>query len=118
GRFAPTYMIFADSFIDHKDQPVADQNFDRRDVYIITQNALADGTYLEYIRAHYFRSDQYQHDSPFFQDVLRGPKEREENYTTNALARTAGWLLDRPVQAFGAKVEKRRRAEGVYPPKE
>jgi tetratricopeptide (TPR) repeat protein len=27
--------------------------FDRRDVYIITQNALADGTYMNYIRDHY-----------------------------------------------------------------
>src|SRR5205814_2136123 len=49
GRFAPTYMIFCDSFIPSKSQPKQDQVFNRRDVYIITQNALADLTYLEYI---------------------------------------------------------------------
>src|SRR5581483_3192566 len=56
GRFCPTYMIFCDSFIPHKDQPAEDQHFDRRDIYLITQNALIDGPYLDYIRAQYFRS--------------------------------------------------------------
>jgi hypothetical protein len=116
GRFCPTYMIFCESFIPHKDQPKQDQNFDRRDVYIITQNALADPTYLEYIRAHYNRSKQI--DPPFFQEFLRGAKERELNYETNFIARTAYEYLDKPLTAFGARVEKRRRAEGVYPPKE
>jgi hypothetical protein len=76
GRFAPTYMIFCDSFLPPQCKPVADQAFDRRDVYIITQNALADVTYLNYIRAHYFRSDQYKYDSVFFQELLRSPRER------------------------------------------
>ena len=58
GRFTPTYMIFCESFIPHKDQPEQDQKFDRRDVYIITQNALADDTYLDYLRAQYNRSQQ------------------------------------------------------------
>ena len=44
GRFCPTYMIFCESFIPHNCQPELDQHFDRRDVYLITQNALADGT--------------------------------------------------------------------------
>ncbi len=91
GRFCPTYMIFCDSFIPHNDQPEQDQHFDRRDVYIITQNALADGTYLEYIRAHYNRSKQI--DTPFFQDAMRqligGTNEIQQNYTTNFLARLA-----------------------------
>jgi tetratricopeptide (TPR) repeat protein len=116
GRFCPTYMIFCESFIPHKDQPVEDQKFDRRDVYIITQNALADNTYLEYIRAQYNRSAQT--DPPFFQEFLRSAKEKELNYTTNFIARLAYQVLDRPFTAFGAKVEARRRAEGVYPPKE
>jgi thioredoxin-like negative regulator of GroEL len=118
GRFCPTYMIFCESFIPHSCQPEMDQHFDRRDVYIITQNALADNTYLQYIRAHYFRSDEYKYDSPFFQELLRSSKEREENYKTNFLARTAYKLLDRPFTDLGAKIEARRRAEGVYPPKE
>ncbi|HEU6448527.1 MAG TPA: DUF2723 domain-containing protein, partial [Verrucomicrobiae bacterium] len=69
GRFCPTYMIFCDSFIPHDCQPLFDQKFDRRDVYIITQNALADGTYLDYIRAQYFRSAQQ--DPPFFREFLK-----------------------------------------------
>ncbi len=116
GRFCPTYMIFCESFIPHKDQPEQDQHFDRRDVYIITQNALADDTYMEYIRAQYDRSQQI--DPPFFQEALRSTEEKQLNYETNALARLAFQLLDKPLTAFGAKVEARRRAEGVYPPKE
>ncbi|HTL16520.1 MAG TPA: DUF2723 domain-containing protein, partial [Patescibacteria group bacterium] len=106
GRFCPTYMIFCDSFIPHRCQPAADQSFDRRDVYIITQNALADGTYLEYIRAQYNRSTQI--DPPFFQELLRSDKERVKNTTTNALARMAQ-PLDRYFGHLGAEVEKRRR---------
>jgi tetratricopeptide (TPR) repeat protein len=116
GRFTPTYMIFCDSFIPHKDQPVEDQKFDRRDVYIITQNALIDGPYLDYIRAQYFRSAQV--DPPFFQELLRGAKEKETNYKTNFVARLAYELLDKPLTRWGARVEARRRREGVYPPKE
>ena len=116
GRFCPTYMIFCESFTPHDKQPKEDQKFDRRDVYIITQNALADPTYLEYIRAQYNRSTQI--DPPFFQEMLRSKREVEQNYTTNALARLAYQTLDRPFTSFGAKVEARRRAEGIYPPKE
>jgi tetratricopeptide (TPR) repeat protein len=115
GRFCPTYMIFCESFIPPRCKP-NDPNFDRRDVYIITQNALADGTYLNYIRAHYNRSAQK--DPPFFQEFLRSPKARELNYETNVWARIAGTLLDKPLTKLGAKIEARRRQEGVYPPKE
>ncbi len=65
GRFAPTYMIFCESFMAPKYK--RDKEFDRRDVYIITQNALADGTYLQYIRAHYNRSAQV--DVDFFRNL-------------------------------------------------
>ncbi len=115
GRFCPTYMIFCESFIPPEKKPY-DPNFDRRDVYIITQNALADGTYLEYIRAQYNRSTQM--DPPFFQELLRSHKEVEQNYTTNFVARLAYQLLDKPFTSLGAKIESRRRREGVYPPKE
>jgi tetratricopeptide (TPR) repeat protein/phage shock protein PspC (stress-responsive transcriptional regulator) len=112
GRFAPTYMIFSESLIEphHRRDP----DFDRRDVYIITQNALADGTYLAYIRAHYFRSAQV--DPPFFGEMLRTPRARERG-TTNLAARLVA-PLDRALTAFGARVEKRRRDRGVYPPEE
>ncbi len=115
GRFCPTYMIFCESFIPPSCKPL-DPNYDRRDVYIITQNALADGTYLNYIRSHYNRSTQ--HDMPFFQELLRSGKAREQNYETNLLARIAFNLLDRPLTQLGANIEARRRREGVYPPKE
>jgi thioredoxin-like negative regulator of GroEL len=60
GRFVPTYMIFGESRVKPEDRyqdphldPEGGKNFDRRDVYIITQNALADSTYMSYIRDHY-----------------------------------------------------------------
>jgi tetratricopeptide (TPR) repeat protein len=122
GRFAPTYMIFCDSFIPDSDKPAVDPVFDRRDVYIITQNALADGTYLQYIRAHYFRSDQLKYDTYFFQELLRGSAEREKDgmfsYQTNLLARLAARFLDKPVNDLGARIEAQRRERGVYPPNE
>ena len=106
GRFCPTYMIFCDSFLPHDCQPAEDRKFDRRDVYIITQNALADGTYLCYIRAQYDRSTQI--DPPFFQELFRSDKERQNNYRTNLLAR-AVQPLDRFFIGLGDRIEKRRR---------
>jgi tetratricopeptide (TPR) repeat protein len=60
GRFVPTYMIFCESRVkpQHRYQSPylpesKGRDFDRSDVYIITQNALADGTYMNYIRDHY-----------------------------------------------------------------
>jgi tetratricopeptide (TPR) repeat protein len=52
GRFVPTYMIFCESRVAPRHK-FRDPNFDRRDVYIVTQNALADSTYMAYIRDHY-----------------------------------------------------------------
>jgi len=119
GRFCPTYMIFCESFIPPKCKP-RDPNFDRRDVYIITQNALADGTYLEYIRAHYNRSAQI--DAPFFQgmflwlqDIFRSKNDFSRR--TNYFAQLAA-PLDRYFTGLGKRIEDRRRAEGVYPPVE
>jgi thioredoxin-like negative regulator of GroEL len=105
GRFCPTYTIFCESFTPHDCQPAEDQKFDRRDVYIITQNALADGTYLCYIRAHYNRSTQI--DPPFFSELLRTALKDKE-YQTNLLAR-AVQPLDRFFTGLGDRVEKRRR---------
>ena len=105
GRFCPTYTIFCESFTPHNCQPAEDQKFDRREVYIITQNALADGTYLCYIRAHYNRSTQI--DPPFFSELVRIALKDKE-YQTNLLAR-AVQPLDRFFTGLGARVEKRRR---------
>ena len=138
GRFCPTYMIFCESFIPHRCQPLEDQKFDRRDVYLITQNALADGTYLDYLRAQYFRSQQT--DPPFFSRFFRliaatigiggrgdvvtdvnnedAGKGNTENRLIEGIASLLGTTLDKPFTALGAKIEARRRAEGVYPPNE
>ncbi|MFO1459037.1 MAG: DUF2723 domain-containing protein [Verrucomicrobiota bacterium] len=104
GRFAPTYMIFAESFTPPADR--LDAKFDRRDVYIITQNALADNTYLDYIRAHYERSAQK--DPPFFQGMLNDSRSAARG-RTNFLAQIAA-PLDRFLTDLGARIEKERRA--------
>lgn len=101
GRFCPTYMIFCESFIPHDCQPAQDQNYDRRDVYIITQNALADNTYLDYIRAQFNRSAQI--DPPFFQNFLSGSAPKFFHGTTRWLA----WLDDL-FEGLGVRVEKSR----------
>lgn len=106
GRFAPTYMIFSESFTPGKHK--RDPDFDRRDVYIITQNALADGTYLNYIRAHYNKSEQIQYDTPFFSDIVRTARQREQGRTT-ALSRAFG-LLDNIFIPLGDRIERSRRA--------
>jgi tetratricopeptide (TPR) repeat protein len=113
GRFNPTYMIFCESFIPPSKKPL-DPKFDRRDVYLITQNALADSTYLDYIRAHYNRSAQQ--DPFFFVNFLRSQRE-EELGRTNIIARMF-LPVDRFFTKLGARVEKRRRMEGVYPKKD
>jgi tetratricopeptide (TPR) repeat protein len=113
GRFNPTYMIFCESFIPPSKKP-RDPKFDRRDVYLITQNALADGTYLDYIRAHYNRSAQ--NDPHFFQEMLRSRADIQAN-ETNLLARMF-LPVDKLFTGIGARIEASRRARGVYPPKE
>lgn len=113
GRFCPTYMIFCESFIPPRCKPL-DPKFDRRDVYIITQNALADHTYLNYIRAHYNRSAQ--HDPYFFSELVRSEREVQQQ-RTNLLARLL-LPLDYLFTGLGKRIEDARRARGVYPPKE
>ncbi len=83
GRFCPTYMIFCESLTYSKHR--TDAAFDRRDVNIITQNALADRTYLQYIRAHYNRSKQF--DPPFIHSLLTSPNPNPSvnNAVTNHL---------------------------------
>jgi tetratricopeptide (TPR) repeat protein len=122
GRFCPTYSIFCDSFIPHSCQPEQDQKFDRRDCYLITQNALADGTYLDYLRAQYNRSKQV--DPPFFSELSKygfslflGDNNADSGLP-HAVNQTLFTVLDRPFTAWGLHVETQRRARGVYPPAE
>jgi tetratricopeptide (TPR) repeat protein len=136
GRFCPTYTIFCESIIPHRCQPEQDQKFDRRDVYIITQNALADGTYLDYLRSQYNRSQQQ--DPPFFShlfkyicavggltspgtivvDGIESGSGDSGNGLIEGVASALYNTLDVPFTKWGQHVEKRRRAEGIYPPAE
>jgi tetratricopeptide (TPR) repeat protein len=86
GRFVPTYMIFVESF--QPERWKRDPNFDRRDLYIITQNALADQTYMNYIRDHYDvnrpKMDQWYHkllgrDKLYPKEPLKLPGDGEFN---------------------------------------
>jgi thioredoxin-like negative regulator of GroEL len=120
GRFCPTYMIFCESFIPANCKP-RDPYFDRRDVYIITQNALADGTYLMYIRSHYNKSAQIQYDKPFFKEAaqrlfIRKPEERD--WRIHPMSKLAHSVLDEPFLALGNRIEAKRREAGVYPKNE
>lgn len=108
GRFNPTYMIFCESFLAPRHKP-RDPTFDRRDVYLITQNALADPAYLNYIRAHYNNSAQRALDTPFLQEMLRPKAERANGIHTNALARMAA-PFDRAISGLGRAIETSRRA--------
>lgn len=98
GRFCPTYMIFVESFLPSNKK--LDSDFDRRDVYLITQNALADDTYMATMRAFYNRSEQV--DPPFFQNFFP----------------FGGKPLDNLFMEIGADIEAKRRERGVYPEKE
>ena len=58
GRFVPTYMVYVESQVPPRIKTTmakypGSDIFDRRDVYVITQNALAEGTYMKSIRDHY-----------------------------------------------------------------
>jgi tetratricopeptide (TPR) repeat protein len=58
GQFIASYMIFVESqapssLKTHVPECPESATFDRRDVYIITQNALANASYLESLRDHY-----------------------------------------------------------------
>jgi len=60
GRFVPTFMAFVESQQDNRWK--REPNFDRRDVTVITQNALCDTYYANYIRDQYdprFRPTQW-----------------------------------------------------------
>ena len=136
GRFCPTYMIFCESFIPHRCQPEQDQKFDRRDCYLITQNALADGTYLDYLRSQYNRSQQQ--DPPFFSrlfkyvcavgglttpgtivtDGIEAGNGESGNSVIEGVSKLLYNTLDVPFTKWGQHVENYRRAQGVYPPSE
>jgi tetratricopeptide (TPR) repeat protein len=91
-------------------------------VYIITQNALADNTYLDYLRSQYNRSQQ--HDPPFFSELSKyifglfvGPTTADSGLF-GLINKSLYYTLDVPFTKWGKYIEAKRRAEGVYPPDE
>ncbi|MDX2226895.1 MAG: DUF2723 domain-containing protein, partial [Verrucomicrobiae bacterium] len=90
GRFVPTYMIFCESTqnprwkMDRIAHPGRPREFDRRDMYIVTQNALADETYMNYIRDHYGYSRPAQYN--WFEKLLK----RDVTYPKNPM-----WIPER-----------------------
>jgi len=107
GRFNPTYMIFAESFTDPAKR--RDPEFDRRDVALITQNALADSTYLDTVRAHYQRSQQIDWNlaDPTYLPFASGA------LGTNFLFGLSG-SIDKWMVGMGADWEVDRRTSGSY----
>ena len=107
GRFNPTYMIFAESFTDPAKR--RDPDFDRRDVALITQNALADSTYLDTVRAHYQRSTQidWKPEDPSYIPFASGA------LGTNFLFGLSG-AIDKWMIGMGADWEIDRRTSGSY----
>ena len=60
GLFTSTYLVFCESQVQAEHRYISPRldaqlcrTFDRRDVTILAQNSLADGTYMEQIRDHY-----------------------------------------------------------------
>jgi len=95
GRFVPTYMIFVESQVrpgakTHDANCPDSGTFDRRDVYIITQNALADATYISYIRDHY----DYSRPDP------RNPKSLDNRTEWQRALFNIGWHLLGRDQAY------------------
>ena len=96
-----------------------DQKFDRRDCYLITQNALADGTYLDYLRAQYNRSKQI--DPPFFSELSKylfglfpGAGPDADTGLTAGVNSLLYQTLDRPFTGLGRLCgEIPARARGV-----
>lgn len=104
GRFVPTYMIFGES--PQSARVKRDPGFDRRDLYIITQNTLTDPFYLQYLR------DQYTAERPqsynWFERLLGRPSMYPE----------ADIVLptDAEVRALFEKLSKEHEAAGPEAP--
>ena len=102
GRFNPTYMIFCESFLPSSKKP-RDPDFDRRDVYLITQNALADGTI--WITSGPIISAVLSRIHPSSRKCFAPLLKKNSALTTNSLAQ-ATRPLDQAMMRMGAYVEE------------
>ena len=98
GRFVPTYMILGES-----SQPPwvkRDPEFDRRDLYIITQNGVGEGLYRKYL------ADQYGPDRP-------APKNAFERWLGRAEAYPKTPLVFPTEEEIRAAIEKEMEKEAA-----
>ena len=104
GRFVPTYMAFVESQQDNRWKREPD--FDRRDVTVITQNALCDSFYCHYIRDQYdprFRPAQF---TPFEKWLGRDKAYPEIPVTCiSAEELSACWVEYESLPAVAARIK-------------
>lgn len=102
GRFIPTYLIFGESSL-----PPArriDPAFDRRDLYVLTQNGLSDRYYLNYIR------DQYAAVRPRARTAFERWLGRETAYPSEPLVLPTLVEMQEIRQAAAAEAREKRPA--------
>lgn len=134
GRFVPTYMIFGESPQPAKNK--RDPNFDRRDLYLITQNGLGEEFYTRYILDHYGKnrpkaSTAFEHwlgrDTAYPADALDLPdwektrqilreneKTMEGSDTTVLQAAVARWIWEHNKEKHAFFVEESFPMEWSY----
>jgi len=98
GRFVPTYLIFGESALPPGRR--IDPAFDRRDLYLITQNGLADQFYLPYIR------DQYTTDRPPVRGAFERWLGRDHTYPQEPLALPTAAEVHRISEKAGEQWQK------------
>ena len=104
GRFVPTYMILGEST-----QPPwvkRDPDFDRRDLYIITQNGVGEGLYRKYL------ADQYGPNRPAPKNAFERWLGRADAYPEKPL----DFPTDEEIRAaFDKELEKESARGGMDP---
>ncbi|HEY5706717.1 MAG TPA: DUF2723 domain-containing protein [Terrimicrobiaceae bacterium] len=103
GRFVPTYMIFGESPQPSKSK--RDPSFDRRDLYIITQNALGERNYMRYLR------DQYTAARPKPSNAFERWLGRENTYPSKSLVFPTEEETDELVKAASLKEQESAQAQ-------
>jgi tetratricopeptide (TPR) repeat protein len=104
GRFVPTYMILGES-----SQPPwvkRDPDFDRRDLYIITQNGVGEGLYRKYL------ADQYGPNRPAPMNAFERWLGRADAYPKTPLV----FPTDEEIRAAVEKEMEKQSAAGTVDP--